>query len=142
MVKHHVDMGLIHVLKINIHAYFRRKTSGIQNVVFALKLTHTSILGMGAPQTQRHGAHSNEVRFALQVLRWALACQQVLEERTVPVAGEAGLVDDSPKAQLHHHNTLSVTKIQAGPLPCWAPRGQRGGGQGRWQNAGWRHAGL
>lgn len=37
MVKHHVDMGLIHVLKINIHAYFRRKTSGIQNVVFALK---------------------------------------------------------------------------------------------------------
>ena len=37
MVKHHVDTGLIHVLKINIHAYFRRKTSGIQNVIFALK---------------------------------------------------------------------------------------------------------
>ena len=37
MVKQHMDMGLIHVLKINIHAFFRRKTSGIQNVVFALK---------------------------------------------------------------------------------------------------------
>lgn len=46
MVKHHMDMGLIHVLKINIHAYFRRKTSGIQNVVFALK-TYPTLASWG-----------------------------------------------------------------------------------------------
>lgn len=46
MGKHHMDMGLIHVLKINIHAFFRRKTSGIQNVAFALK-TYPTLASRG-----------------------------------------------------------------------------------------------
>ena len=47
-----------HSLKINVHAYFRRETSGIQNIVFAPKLIPHSHLFLGggallaAPQAQ------------------------------------------------------------------------------------------
>lgn len=36
-----------HSLKINVHAYFRRETSGIQNIVFAPKLIPHSHLFFG-----------------------------------------------------------------------------------------------
>lgn len=54
-------------LKINIHAYFRRETSGIQNVVFGLRTypTLTSLWGGGCSPNPGDTAAAVEVRHVM-----------------------------------------------------------------------------